>query len=185
MASAVGTTGTVVRPIPSTEAPLFRSAIGAVAWAYETVSRVPVKSVSIYQMGKPRVPSRLGLSPDEAHAQAAMILSLVERTLEPIELAYVRAKFGRQFEALVPLRTMVLAAWPTGVHSTRAAEKVLLMYMGEPIGLRALRTDMGKRMADVMECKRKGFDALDTIHRRTVGKLDEALRASRVVGSEN
>ena len=162
--------------------PLFRSAESAIAWAYETAARVPVKSVGIYAMGKPRVRSRLNLTPEEAHGQAALILSLVERVCDPIELAYVRAKFGRQFEALKRLSTVVIANLGTGIHQNRAIEKVLLMYMGMNIGIRALQCDLRISTAKTIQWKRDRFDMLDRIHRRAVGKLDEHLRAANVVG---
>ena len=111
-----------------------------------------------------------------------MILSLVERTLRAEELAYVRARFGRQLEALVPLRTMVLHSWGTGVHSVRAAEKALLMYMGERISMRSFRIDLATTEKGAADLKSHAFDMLDRLHRRCLGKLDEALREGGVVG---
>lgn len=168
----------------SGDAPLFRSAVGAVAWAYETCSRVPVKSVSIYSMRGPKHSSRLGLTPDEAHGQAAMILSLVERTLHPRELAYARAKFGRMPEALPVLVTVVLHAQSTGVHSRDLATLTVLAYMGAGITTRGLQAAAKKRREEVLEMRKRGYDVLDALHRRTVGKLDEALRAAGVVGGD-
>lgn len=164
------------------DAPLFHSAAAAVAWAYETVSRVPVKSCAVYAMRGPRHPSRLGLSPDEAHAQAAMILSLVERTLHPMELAYARARFGRAPESLQVLVEVVMRAQGTGVHSRDVATLALLMYLGEPVGLRTLRAELRQRMTAAIEYRKRAYDALDKLHRRTIGRLDEALREAGVVG---
>lgn len=182
-AAVIGATANAALSTMMRSEPLFHSATAAVAWAYETASRVPVKSAQVYAMGKPRVPSRLGLTPDEAHAQAALILSLVERVCDPIELAYVRARFGREFEALKRLHGAMLATLGTGVHSNRAVEKVILMYFGVSIGMKALQMDLkiGSKTT-AWRWKRERFDFLDMLHRRTVGKLDENLRATGVVG---
>lgn len=166
------------------DAPLFHSAAAAVAWAYETVSRVPVKSCAVYAMRGPRHPSRLGLTPDEAHAQAAMILSLVERTLRAEELAYVRARFGRMGEAIPTLVTIVLHAQTTGVHSRDLAFMTLMAYLGEPVTTRALQAAAQRRREEVLAMRRRGYDVLDALHRRTIGRLDEELRAAGVVGGD-
>ena len=125
-----------------------------------------------------------GLTPDEAHAQAAMILSMVERTLHPRELAYARAKFGRIPEALPVLVTVVLHAQATGVHSRDLALMTVLAYMGTGITTRGLQAAAKKRREEVLEMRRRGYDVLDALHRRTVGKLDEALRGAGVVGGD-
>lgn len=163
--------------------PLFRSVSAAVAWAYETASRVPVKSATVYALGKVSVRSRMGLTPDEAHAQAALILSLVERVCDPVELAYVRARFGRQFEALERLRSAMMGSLGTGVHSNRAIERVLLMYMGvSGIGIRGLRDELRRSTAAALEWRDARYRFLDILHRRAIATLDEHLRAAGVVG---
>ncbi len=153
----------------------FSSPQHALRWAYETSNRPIVKISSVNDM---REASRAGgaagfgeLSAHDRHAQAALILSLCERVLPTLHMAYVRIQFGREASGFDLLAHQLAANFGTGVHSRRSIDKIIRAYCGEKIGLREIRKSMSCGMLKAVAYRNQAYDALDVIHLQVMDRL--------------
>ncbi len=163
---------------------MFRCAEDALRWAFETLACPIVKISSVNAM---RGGGGHGLmSSQERHAQAAMILGMVERLLSQVEIAYVKAQFGVDRsgvgEILVPWMALGLS---TGIHSRRAIEDMILGYCGFERGIRALRKELGVSTAGALEVRRTAYRHLDLLHVRALSQLQSEMEARGLVDNED
>lgn len=157
----------------------FTSPQRALRWAYETTSRPIVKISSVNDM---REASRAGgavpngeLTPHDRHAQAALILSLCERVLPTLHMAYVRVQFGREASGFELLAHHLAANFGTGLHSRRSIEQIVRAYCGEKIGLREIRKSMSCGMLKAVAYRNQAYDLLDAIHLQAMDRLREEM----------
>jgi hypothetical protein len=153
----------------------FSSPQRALRWAYETTNRPIVKISSVNDM---REASRAGgaagngeLTPHDRHAQAALILSLCERALPALHMAYVRVQFGREASGFELLSHHLAANFGTGLHGRRSIEQIIRAYCGERIGLREIRKSMSCGMLKAVSYRNQAYDALDAIHAQALDRL--------------
>jgi hypothetical protein len=66
----------------------------------------------------------------------------VEAYLYPRLLEFVRAKWGHDYRHIGQLRMWVIAGLPTGLHKGRGVEKMIMHYLGHPIGVRSIQRDL-------------------------------------------
>lgn len=168
---------------------MFKSAHHALQFAFRTLGMPIVKLSSINSM---RGGSSYGeLTPHDRHAQAAMILSIVERAVDVNGLACLMARYGNELRGGDRERTVadtlvrvVMAALPTGMHSRRGVEKLVRIYFGQDISLVSVRCDMKCGHARVNEYRDMVRKALDEIVDRVEMGADNALRESGLIGIE-
>lgn len=153
----------------------------ALRWAFETSSRPIVKISSINAM---RGSNKAGegsaiddLTVYDLHAQAALILSLCERVLSQLHLAYVRVQFGREASGFDLLARHLAANFGTGMHNRRGIEQIIRAYCGEKIGLREIRKSMACGMLKAASLRNRGYDALDLIHDQTMDVLQREMES--------
>lgn len=153
----------------------FSSPEHALKWAYETISTPIVKISSVNDM---REASRAGsvagngeLTVHDRHAQAALILSLCERVLPTLHMAYVRIQFGREASGFELLTHHLAANFGTGLHSRRSIEQIIRAYCGEKIGLREIRKSMSCGMLKAVSYRNQAYDTLDVMHAQAIDKL--------------
>jgi len=159
----------------------FRNPEHALRWAYETTNRPIVKISSVNDM---REASRAGgaggngeLTAHDRHAQAALILSLCERTLPAPHMAYVRVQYGREASGFELLGRHLAANFGTGLHSRRSIEQIIRAYCGEKIGLREIRKSMSCGMLKAVSYRNQAYDALDAIHAQAMDRLSMEMES--------
>jgi hypothetical protein len=157
----------------------FSSPQHALRWAYETSNRPIVKISSVNDMREASRTGRAGengeLTAHDRHAQAALILSMCERVLPAIHMAYVRVQFGREASGFELLTHHVAANFGTGLHSRRSIEQIIRAYCGEKIGLREIRKSMSCGMLKAVSYRNQAYDALDAIHLQAMDRLREEM----------
>lgn len=153
----------------------FSSPERALRWAYETASRPIVKISSVNDM---REGNQAGgaagngeLTTHDRHAQAALILSLCERVLPALHMAYVRTQFGREAGGFDLLVCHLAANFGTGLHGRRSIEQIIRAYCGEKIGLREIRKSMSCGMLKAVSYRNQAYDVLDVLHAQAMDRL--------------
>jgi hypothetical protein len=148
---------------------LFRNPGHALRWAYETTNRPIVKISSVNSM---RGAGGNGdLTPQDRHAQAALIMGLCERVLSSLHLAYVKAQYGRDASGFQILVHHLAATFGTGLHSRRALEQIIRGYCGDKFVLADLKSDMRVGYLQAVAIRNKGYDALDKINSHAMAAL--------------
>ena len=168
---------------------MFKSAHHALQFAFRTLGMPIVKMSSVNSM---RGASGSGdMTPHDRHAQAAMILSIVEKAVDINGLAYFKAHYGRELQkgeeerAVADVLVRVaMAAMPTGMHSRRGVEKLVRIYFGQDISMVSVRKDMGCGHPRANEYRDVVRKALNEIGDRADYDADGALRAACQVGEE-
>lgn len=165
----------------------FNNPQHALSWAYETSSRPIVKISSVNAM---RGSDRAGegsasdeLTAYDLHAQAALILSLCERVLSELHMAYVRVQFGREASGFDLLGRHLAANFGTGMHSRRAIEQIIRAYCGEKIGLRELRKSLSCGMLKAASLRNRGYDTLDLLHDQAMEILQREMESRGLLQS--
>jgi hypothetical protein len=158
----------------------FNNPRHALRWAYETTNTPIIKISSVNAM---RGPNKAGgavegeLTAYDRHAQAALILSLCERALPSLHMAYVRVQFGREAGGFDLLARHLAANFGTGLHSRRGIEQIVRAYCGEKIGLREIRRSMSCGTLKAAALRNGGYDALDMIHAQTMDILEREMHS--------
>lgn len=153
----------------------------ALRWAFETSSRPIVKISSLNAMRGSDKTGEGGAIDDltvyDLHAQAALILSLCERVLSQLHLAYLRVQFGREASGFDLLARYLAGNFGTGMHNRRGIEQIIRAYCGEKIGLREIRKSMACGMLKAASLRNRGYDALDLIHEQTMDILQREMES--------
>lgn len=159
---------------------MFNSADAALRFVFRTLGVPICKMSSVNSMRSPSSSSEM--SAHDRHAQAALILSVVEKAVDQTGLAYIMAHYGRELQhgereldVLNHLVVSVMASMPSGVSSRRGVGKLVRIYFGQPISLVSVRYDMQVRHERVVEFKKIVHDALDRIGNRADGLAHDAL----------
>lgn len=97
---------------------------------------------------------------------------LDEASLDPYELAYVKAANLRDGHSFALLRRVVAANLPTGVHSHRGIEKLIRIHFGVPISFVSVRTDL--------RCRNEQVEQYQTAVREAMAEILERLREKLV-----
>jgi len=157
----------------------FRNPGHALRWAYETTNRPIVKISSVNSM---RGPSGHGeLTPQDRHAQAALIMGLCERALNSLQLAYVKAQFGRDSSGFDLLVHHLAANFGTGLHSRRALDAIIRGYCGDKVGLRELQRNMSVGFLKAASLRNRGYDLFDHIHQQVIDVLWHEMTKSNLL----
>jgi len=159
---------------------MFKSARHALQFTFRTLGTPIVKMSSINNM---RGSGGNGdMTPHDRHAQAAMIMAMVERVVDVNGLAYLKAQYGRELtggeEADKIRETLVrcaMAAMPTGVHSSRGVSKLISIYFGGKVSMTSVRTDFRCRNEQCQVYKTIVSDMLDVVGRRAEDEVYRIL----------
>ena len=147
----------------------FRNPGHALRWAFQVINEPIVKVSSINKM---RGPSGFGeLSPQDRHAQAALIMSLSERVLSPLHFAYIKLQFGRDMSGMSFLALYLAGQFGTGLHSRRGIEQIIRGYCGDELTLSDLKSSMRVGYIQALALRKKGFAAMSKIHFEAIGAL--------------
>lgn len=158
----------------------FRDAESALRFAFEMTNRPIVKISSINAMRGAETRSNTELTPYDRHAQAAMILSLCERVLSPLHMAYVNVQYGRDGSGFDLLVRHIAANFGTGLHSRRGIEQIIRSYCGERGGLREIKRKLGCGTLKAVSLRNRAFDALDVIHAQAMDYVWREMQGERV-----
>lgn len=157
---------------------MYRSAQHALKFIFRTLGRPIVKTSS---------PDGGGMGAGEMtqhdkHAEAAMMMSLIERAVDDYGMAYLFAHYGRELmggEHERPVMDMllkaVMAGLPTGMHSRRGVQKMVGIYFGKPYSMVSARKDLGCNNRRYYEYKEEISRILDHIGRRAENAVADAL----------
>jgi hypothetical protein len=164
----------------------FKSVDHAVSWAFRICGVPILKGSSIFSM-MPSGGNPSNLNAHDKHAQAALILGMIDRLADQNQKAWIVAQYGKAFNTRDwgikndrvtdeqkaametakavedQLVTAVLAAMPTGVHSRRGFSKLIRNYFGAGIGVNAIRADLRCEHKAIPEWKDRVYTALDRI----------------------
>lgn len=168
---------------------MFKSSHHALQFAFRTIGTPIVKLSSINSM---RGASGNGdLTPHDRHAQAAIIMAIVEKAVDVNGLAYLKAHYGHELRgggyerAVIDILVcVVVAALPTGMHSRRGIEKLVRNYFGQNISVISTRKDLACNNRRYYEYRDEVYRVLDHIAMRTDADVDRALEAAGLIGEE-
>lgn len=168
---------------------MFESAHHALQFAFRIINTPIVKMSSVNSMCGASGSGEM--TPHDRHAQAAIILSIVEKAVDVNGLAYLKAHYGRELQGGEEQRAVAdvlvrvaMAAMPTGMHSRRGIEKLVRIYFGQDISMVSVRKDMGCGHPRANEYRDAVRKALNAIGDRADYDVDAALRAACQVGEE-
>jgi hypothetical protein len=128
------------------------------------------------------------MTPHDRHAQAALIIKVIEKELAITYRAYVMLRYfgvgycGNDESSLTNhLARVILGAMPTGMHSTRGIITLIKIYFGKNIGLSAIRCDFRCGNDKTKEYKKLAFDALDKIGSMAMAQAEYSLELAGIV----
>ena len=167
----------------------FRNVQHALRWAYETSNRPIVKISSVNAMrgpaGKGESRPKDELTAHDLHAQAALIITLCERVLPRLHMAYVRLQFGREAGGLDLLVHHVAAGFGTGIHHRRGIQQIIRAYCGQRTGLREIRKSLECGMLKAATLRNRAYDALDVIHDQAMHTLSREMELRGLLESRS
>lgn len=162
---------------------LFNSTNQALRRMFELLNTVIVRTSSVNRM---RGSGGGGdMSAHDWHAQAALMMAGLERELTPIEMASIYAHYGRELRGGERERWCadllvqgVFPALPSGMHSRRGVEKLVRIYFGQDIGMRAVQFDFKCSQRTTYDYRQRIFGALNQVCRSS------DIAAERVLGQQ-
>lgn len=166
---------------------MFKSADAALRWAFQVMATDIVKLSSINRMRG--CDGAAEMSPHDRHAQAAMIMQMIERTIDPVGMAYVMARYGRELQGgehatavAVALSTAVIGTFSTGMHNRRGVIRMIEVYFGADYTMKSLQLGLGgcsnRRYYEYKDGINK---ALDHIHLRALDAVHRAMDDSGLI----
>lgn len=156
----------------------FESSEHALRWAYEVLARPIVKISSVNGMRGPERSCEV-MTPQDVHTQAAMIISACERVLSPLQLAYVKIKYGCDGKGLELLLLHVHECLGSQ-HSRQTIKHIVLSYCGNGGGIREIKRSVGCGFLRAALIRSRGYDALDVIHAQAMDNIWFAISKNHV-----
>lgn len=186
----------------------FKSVDHAVSWAFRICGVPILKGASVFSLMPSGSGNPSSLNSHDKHAQAALILSLVDRMTDQNQKAWIVAQYGKAFstrdygsknphlteEQLAVIETAkavenqlvqaVLASMPTGVHSRRGFSKLIRNYFGAGIGINAIRADLRCEHKAIPEWREKVYTALDRIANNLEATLEGEMVRQGLISTD-
>lgn len=173
----------------------FRNVSHALQWSFQIVGTPILKGSSVFSMMPSSGRNGTELTSHDRHAQAALILGMVERLADVNQKAWIVAQYGKVFKMRehsagdprqkaavemanaveMQLVKAVMASFGTGMHSTRGVSKLVRNYFGASIGVNAIRTDLKCSHSAVPEWKDRVYSALDRIEANIENTLENEM----------
>jgi hypothetical protein len=170
---------------------MFRSAHEALTWAFRISGAPIVKMSSINTMMGSMTAGSSSLSPQERHAEAALIYAAVERAVDVNGIAYLNAYYGAQLrngaaerDVANAMVRIAIGGLPTGMHSNRGVEAIVRNYFGEQIQRAAILRHLDCTMRRYYEYKEFIYGTLDKVAARAEDQAQRALEDAGIVGAE-
>lgn len=167
---------------------LFMSAESALYWAYSVAARPIVKLSMVNGMrgsGATKIPNELisNLGVQDMHAQAALIIGLIDLLPDPVDREYIKARFGMETSRrdLMFLVRSCLAGSGLELEKSEAVYKIVRGYFWGNVSLRAVRRGIGCRHSNAVIARRKLFDALDRVNNRALSDLGRIMEERGIV----
>ncbi|MGB8517041.1 MAG: hypothetical protein WCD45_04040 [Gallionella sp.] len=167
---------------------MFKSVDQAMRRMFEILNSEIISISSVSRMGGS---DHGGMNPRDWHAQASLMMSLIDRTLDTNEKAFIYANYGyelrggRQERAVADtLVQAVMGAMPTGMYSRRGVEKLIRLHFGQKIGMAAVRADFKCSDRTAYEYRHRIGNALELIGKRADASLETAFEDAGIVIAE-
>lgn len=185
----------------------FNSVDHAISWSFRICGVPILKGSSVFSL-MPSGGNPSNLNSHDKHAQAALILSLVDRLTDQNQKAWIVAQYGKAFNARdynaqnprlsdeqkavmetakaveAQLVTAVLASMPTGIHNRRGFSKLIRNYFGAGIGINAIRADLRCEHKAIPEWKDRVYTALDRIANNLEATLEGEMVRQGLISIE-
>ena len=160
----------------------------ALSWAYNISSRPIVQMAmvnSMRQVAHAGGGNDLleGLTDQDRHGQAALIIGLIDRLDDPAAQEYVKAKFGRKIMR-EDLRFLVYRACDglgLGLQKQEPVYRVIRSYFLSCLSTRTVRKEIGCRHYQAALVKSSLYEILDITHDRAMAGLREILEERGLV----
>ena len=125
-----------------------------------------------------------GLSQLERHAQAAQVISIVEKMPDPAGREYILSDYigFTGGEATKNLLNAVIAQLPTGVHQRRGVQAVLRAYFGAPVSARSMRYDLHCKQTELADYRSNVSRAANVIGNRSIEYIEIQLLNRGLIG---
>lgn len=163
-----------------------RSSQDALKFAF-TILGVPI--IRISSINAMRGASNYGdMTPQELHAQAAMIMACVERTVDITGMAYLRAYYGHElfggrYERIVIdiLVRAVVSAMGTGMHPRRGIQQLTLNFFGKDIPITNIRSALRCSLDNANKKRNSVYDVLSDLGTRADRDAENALYGAGLI----
>jgi hypothetical protein len=168
---------------------MFQNCESALRWAYNTASRPIVKLSTVHGMrrvvGHYHYPNPLldDLTAQERHSQAALIIGLIDKLDDPVEVEYVRARFGRRTDPRDLLRLVCYCCIGLGIGPDRseAMYRVLREYFAGQVSTRMVRREIGCRHHSAVVVRHRLCTALEMVELRALSDIGRILEERGLV----
>lgn len=166
---------------------MFTDVHHALSFAFRVTNTPILKGSSINSMRGPTGNSEL--SQHDKHAQAAIIMSIVEQTLDVQGLAYVYARYGgvirqdsqKKSAVVGELVKAAIAGLPTGIHGRRGIVQLVEKYFGCDYSMISIRKELRCKQDRTAEYRELVYGAMDRVGRRAEDAVHRALEATGII----
>lgn len=117
-----------------------------------------------------------------------MIMACVERSVDSIEMAYLRAYYGHELHngdlariVMDILVQAVVGSLGTGLHKRRGIQKLILNYFGHDIAFRHIRTELACSLDNANKMRIQVYDALSDLGARAERDAENALYNAGII----
>ena len=166
---------------------MFQSADSALKWAAKLKCTLIIDGSSVNDMcGKPTPATTndllRGLSPQEAHQQAANIIVYASSIRDPVCVQYIQAKYFFQSKVDdIVQRVMANILHAIGGTNRRDIHCVVRAYVGDTVTKRQMREALRCQTRDVVKIEKKVYDAMDGVHYQAMSGLETKLIDMRLI----
>ena len=159
---------------------MFRGAPDALKFAFSTISKPILKISSVNSMRGAE--GNGDLTPHDRHAQAAIIISLIERAVDTDGCAHIMAHYGAELRGgkngPIVIKVLVKAVTPSlpkGLHNPHGIAKMVEVYFGARYTMISVRAELRCNNRRYYKYKERIYDALDRIGSRAEADAYQAL----------
>lgn len=168
---------------------MFLNCESALRWAYNTASRPIVKLSTVNRMRKAgdhyHYPNPLldDLTAQERRSQAAVIIGLIDKLDDPVEVEYVRARFGHKTDPgdLLRLVCYCCIGLRIGPDKSEGMYRVLREYFAGQVSLRMVRREIGCRHHSAVVVRHRLCTALEMVELRAMSDVGRMLEERGLV----
>jgi|GEM_PF-2108338 len=175
---------------------MFNNAGHALEWAYNTSAKPIVKMSGINHMRQSPTKGApndllINFSVHDRHAQAALIIGLIDGLHDQAEREFIKARFGRVIsdEAISALVCQGCGAVGFGLAGSKSKEIVYRVmhgyFTGRELPYRAVRQLLNCRHDYALMVKRCLYDLLDHYHDRAMADMAEIFERQGLIRSTN
>lgn len=164
------------------------SAESALHWAYAVSSRPVITRAMVNGMSGPgttSMPNELiaNLDIQDMHAQAALIIGLIDLLPDPVDREFIKARFGMNTNRrdLMFLVRHCLTGTGLSLEKNEAVYKIIRAYFWGNVSLRAVRRGIGCHHSTAVIARGKLFEALERVNNRAMSDLARIMEERGLV----